>query len=232
MMRLISSVNYGYSFMRQASSVQTSSSGHKNAEMESMRYSNKKIRSLSRISHSFVRGLRLVSFAAALSLRVYSQALPTAAKAGDLQVGANFNLTQSDYSTSNFKGFGFYTTFDFARHFGIDGEFHQANGANDMYERTFEIGPRYVMHFGLFSPYAKILIGRAVFNFPPTPAAPASGPAANLAFNMWSGGFGTDYKIRPSINLRVDYELQRWNSFPPDGLTPRVLSFGVAYHFH
>jgi Outer membrane protein beta-barrel domain len=161
-----------------------------------------------------------------------AQAVPTASRAGDLQVGVNLNLAQSDYFDQTFKGFGFYTTFDFTKHIGLDGEFHHVDGKQDEYERTFEVGPRYVMHFGPLSPYAKLMVGRGVFNFPPAPSAPNSGPAANLAYNMWAGGFGVDYKIRPSINLRLDYELQQWNRFPPNGLTPRVLSIGVAYHFH
>ena len=33
-----------------------------------------------------------------------------------------------------------------------------------------------------------------------------------------------------SCNLRVDFESQRWLSFPPHGLTPNVFSFGIAYH--
>ncbi len=161
-----------------------------------------------------------------------AQAVPAASRVGDLQVGTSFNLAQSDYFSESFKGFGFYTTFDFRSHFGVDAEFHQVNGKNNTYERTFEVGPRYVMHFGRLPPYAKLLVGRGVFNFPPVPSSPNSGPAANLAYNMWSGGFGADYSSRPSLNLRMDYELQQWNKFPPNGLTPRVFSVGVAYHFH
>lgn len=161
-----------------------------------------------------------------------AQATPTASQAGDLQIGANFNLTQPDYSSHILKGFGFYTTFDFRKHIGIDGEFHQSNGKDAIYERTYEIGPRYVMHFGPLSPYAKLMIGRGVFNFPPSPSDPAAGSVANLAFNMWSAGIGADYRIRPSVNVRADYEFQQWSSFPPNGLSPRVFSLGVAYHFH
>jgi opacity protein-like surface antigen len=169
---------------------------------------------------------------ASIAPRIPAQAVPTASRAGDLQVGASFNLTQSDYSAQLFRGFGFYTTFDFTKHLGLAAEFHQANGNQDKYERTFEVGPRYVTRFGPLSPYAKLMIGRGVFNFPPAPGAPSSGPAANLAYNMWAGGLGVDYKIHPSINLRVDYEFQQWNRFPPNGLTPQALSIGVAYHFH
>jgi hypothetical protein len=32
--------------------------------------------------------------------------------------------------------------------------------------------------------------------------------------------------------VRVDYEYQRWLSFPPNGLSPWILGIGVAYRFH
>ena len=166
---------------------------------------------------------------------ILAQAKPTASRAGDLQVGATFNLASPDYSTQTFKGFGFYSTFDFRTHIGVEAEFHQLydpNSAEGIYERTYEIGPRYVMHFGPLAPYGKLMVGRGVFNFPPAPDDPSGGPAANLAFNMWAVGLGADYRLRPSINIRADYEFQQWPSFPPNGLTPRIFSVGVAYHFH
>jgi opacity protein-like surface antigen len=164
-----------------------------------------------------------------------AQAIPTASRAGNLQIGTMFDLASSDYTTSTFKGFGFYGTFDFKPHLGVEAEFHQLydpNATEGIYERTYEIGPRYVMHFGRFSPYAKLMVGRGVFNFPPDPRHPDNGPVANLAYTIWAGGIGVDYKFRPSINVRADYEFQRWNSFPPNGLSPRIFSVGVAYHFH
>jgi hypothetical protein len=189
------------------------------------------------------RMMRLLSstlfvFAGALvgiSPHAHSQVTPAASRPIDLQLGATFNLGNSDYTTPILKGFGFYTTLDFRRHFGIEGEFHHLddpNAARGIYERTYEVGPRYVLHYGRLAPYAKFMIGRGVFNFPPSPANPAGGSVANLAYNMWAGGLGADYRIRPSIKLRVDYEFQRWAGFPPNGLSPGVFSLGVAYHFH
>jgi hypothetical protein len=183
-----------------------------------------------------VRHVFGLAWAAAVSAALLvAQTPPTASRLGNLQIGATFNLASPDYSDQTFKGFGFYSTFDFRRHLGIEAEFHQLNDPNPaegIYERTYEIGPRYVMHFGPFSPYAKLMVGRGVFNFPPSPSDPSGGPAANLAFNMWAVGFGADYRVRPSFNIRADYELQQWPSFPPNGLAPRVFSVGVAYHFH
>ncbi len=164
-----------------------------------------------------------------------AQATATASQVGNLQAGATFNLASSDYVPPSLKGFGFYSTFDFKYHFGVEAEFHQLNDPNSaqhIYERTYEVGPRYVMHFRRLAPYTKFMVGRGVFNFPPSPSDPGGGPVANLAYNIWAAGVGADYKLRPSINLRVDYEYQRWIGFPPNGLTPQVFGIGVAYHFH
>ena len=69
--------------------------------------------------------------------------------------------------------------------------------------------------------------GRGVFNFTVDTVT-----VANLAYNMIAIGGGTDYSLTRSINLRGDFEYQKWFSFPPNGLSPTVFSFGGAYHFH
>jgi hypothetical protein len=167
---------------------------------------------------------------------LYAQASPTASRIVDLQAGAAFTLGNSDYQgASTLKGFGFYTSFDFRHHLGVEAEFHQLSNPDSpkgIYERTYEIGPRYVLHFGRFAPYTKLMVGRGVFNFPPAPSNPSAGPIANLAYNIWATGGGADYHLSPSTNIRADYEFQRWGGFPPNGLSPGVLSLGVAYHFH
>ncbi|WP_213804985.1 outer membrane beta-barrel protein [Granulicella sp. dw_53] len=170
-----------------------------------------------------------------VSLFMNAQAAPTASRIGDLQVGAAFNLAVPDYGSNLLRGVGIYATVDIRRHWGVEGAFHQLNDTDSkvgIYERTFEVGPRYVLHFDRLSPYAKFMIGRGVFQFPPDSRHPENGSVANLAYNMWAGGIGADYHLGPSTNLRLDYELQNWNAFPPHGLNPQVLSIGVAYRFH
>ncbi|WP_035351633.1 outer membrane beta-barrel protein [Edaphobacter aggregans] len=141
------------------------------------------------------------------------------------------NLAGPDYGHNTLRGFGAYATFDLRYHWGVEASFHQLNdpdGKENIYERTYEIGPRYVLHFGPLAPYAKLMVGRGVIQFPPDPRHSGDGPVANLAYTIWGGGFGADYHLTSSVNLRADYELQQWHSFPPNGLTPRVLSFGVS----
>ncbi len=174
----------------------------------------------------------LVGFTVA---RLHGQASPTASRVGDLQIGAMFNLANTDYRPENFKGFGFYSTYDFKYHVGIEGEFHKINdpdAAEGIYERTYEIGPRYVLHYRRFAPYAKVMYGRGVFNYPPVFGDPKIGPIANLAYNIFAIGGGVDYHVLPGLNVRADYEYQQWLSFPPNGLTPKIFSVGAAYRFH
>jgi hypothetical protein len=153
----------------------------------------------------------------------------------DLQIGGLFNLASPDYGLHRIQGFGAYATVDFRYHWGVEASFRQLNGPKgkeNIQEQTYEIGPRYVLHFDRWAPYAKLMIGRGVFQFPPDPRHPTDGPIANLAYTLWGPGIGTDYHLTNSINLKADYEVQQWHSFPPNGLSPRVFSFGIAYHFH
>jgi hypothetical protein len=177
----------------------------------------------------------LICLSGFASTRLYGQAEATASRAGDLQIGTMFNLADSDYRPDHFKGYGFYTTYDFTYHIGIEGEFHQINDpdpVDGVYERTYEVGPRYVLHYGRFAPYAKVMYGRGVFNYPPVFGDPKVGPIANLAYNIFAVGAGVDYHVLPGLNVRAEYEYQRWLSFPPNGLSPKMFSVGAAYRFH
>ncbi len=157
---------------------------------------------------------------------LHGQAISTASKTFDLQAGGQYVFTKTDYFGTAKRGAGVYATFDFTRHFGIEFDFRKAVSSYDpAYEKTYEMGGRYHRSYGRFSPYAKALYGRGVFNF-----VSFGTVVANLAYNEYVLGGGTDYKLTPWLNLRGDYEYQHWMSFPPNGLTPQTLSFGVAYH--
>ncbi len=197
---------------------------------------------------SILRLASLVSLAAAatFSLPVFdapllAQASVTASKKLDLQAGGEFVLTRSDYYPQYFKGYGAYATLDFYKRFGgyFGGEldFRQSNGPAGTYERTYEVGGRYVRQYGRFHPYGKVLVGRGVWNAPPFPGTTET--EGNVAYNMFAAGGGVDYNLNRFVNLRADFEYQKWFSnsaeqqfLLPNGLTPYVYSFGGAYHFH
>lgn len=170
-------------------------------------------------------------------LSLHGQARPTASRAGDLQIGGSYTTANSDYVPNRIRGFGFYADFDLREHIGIEAEFHQINDPNTIiYERTYEVGARYVYRprrFDRASLFAKGMYGRGVFNFPPPfpPPYPQNQPAANLAYNLAALGAGVDIAVHPRVNVRIEYEYQKWFGFPPDGLTPQLITFGAAYHF-
>lgn len=162
-----------------------------------------------------------------LSGFLHGQATPTASRRFDLQIGGGYVVDQGDYGTRYFRGAAAYSTLDFTPHFGVEFAFHQANYPTDaMYERTYELGGRYHRTYGRFSPYAKAMYGRGVFNFTYDGAV-----VANLAYNEYVLGGGVDFAVLPWLNLRGDYEHQSWLGFPPSGLSPQLLTVGVAYHF-
>lgn len=165
-------------------------------------------------------------------IRVQAQASYTATRAGDLQVGAGFSFGKSNFDSptlggtgESLRGFDIYSTFDFRPHFGIEANFRQTKPSygQQVYERTYEIGGRFVYPFHRLNPYAKLMYGRGVFNYPLN--------VANLAYNLYSVGAGVDIRLLESVNVRADYEHGHWFGFPLAPLTPDVGTIGVAYHF-
>jgi hypothetical protein len=181
----------------------------------------------------------------------FSQAMPTASRAADVQLGGGYVTANSDYVPNRIRGFGLYGDVDVSEHFGAELEFHQVNDPNptQIYERSYELGVRYVRHYGRFHPYGKVLYGRGVFNFQPH-CLSSSGPivlepcyapgadkstaeGGNLAYNIFVAGLGLDVNITRRINVRADFEYQDWLSGPglSNGLAPTLFTIGAAYHF-
>ncbi len=168
---------------------------------------------------------------------LHGQAVATASRTFDLQVGGGLVLDHSDYETRMYRGGAIYSTLDFTSHFGAEIDFHQAASPVDKsYERTYEVGGRYHRTYGRFEPYGKVLYGRGVYNFVvdsynANGSVARSTVVANLAYNEFVFGGGTDFRVLPYLNVRADYEYQMWHGFPPSGLTPQLITIGVAYHF-
>ena len=163
-----------------------------------------------------------------------AQAQATAATAYrrfDLQVGGGFSYGKHDFEFatpgdgSRISGLSVYGTLDFKTHYGIEVAFHQLGNhkPDNLYERSYEIGPRYVLHFNRVNPYVRVMYGRGVFNYP--------FGAANLAYNMGVIAGGADINVLKHVNVRAEYEYQKWFSFPPHDLQPQMITVGAAYHF-
>jgi opacity protein-like surface antigen len=172
--------------------------------------------------------LLAASIAVCAPFAASAQTRETASRIGDLQVGGGFVFVNSNYNFNaiHLLGGALYTTFDKRNHWGGEFDFRNSKSTADstVYERTYEIGPRIFIHRDGVVPYAKILYGRGVYNF--------SDNVANVAYNMYIFGGGADFQVRPSINIRGDYEYQTWMGFPIANLHPSVFTIGVAYHFH
>jgi opacity protein-like surface antigen len=160
--------------------------------------------------------------------RAQGHSLPTATRAGDLQLGGGlvFGASNYNFQATHLVGVALYTTFDVRSHLGGEASFRHNKATEDstVYERTYEIGPRLYALRGSFEPYAKALYGRGVYNF--------SNNTANLAYNIYTVGGGADFRVTQSLNLRGDYEYQTWPGFPIAALHPSVVTVGVAFHFH
>jgi hypothetical protein len=155
-----------------------------------------------------------------------AQAAPAGSRLGDLKIGGGFSTANSDYYL-RFNGGAAYFNFDFRPHLGVEGGFHFVKGADDIYEKTYEVGGRYFRTYRKFVPYAKVMYGRGVFNYPPL----GDGFRANLAYNLVAGGVGVDYKVKPWLYARADWEYQNWFGFQGSSLTPNIVTVGAAYRF-
>ena len=178
----------------------------------------------------------------------HAQAVSTASRKADLQVGVDFSIADPNYANDVYQlaqptsgdlhwhGYGVYANLDLRYHLGLEFDFHQLSGPDPvLYERTFEVGGRYLypLRHGLV-PYGKAMVGRGIFNFAALDATTGkSVQIANLGYNTQTVGGGLDLRLRPGLHVRLfDYEYQIWDNFPPNKLNPQVISFGVAYHFH
>jgi hypothetical protein len=157
---------------------------------------------------------------------LHAQAEATASRLGDLKIGGGFSSANSDYY-KRFNGGSAYVNFDFLPHIGVEGEFHFVSGTNGIYEKTYEGGGRYYRTYKKFVPFAKVMYGRGVFNYPPL----ADGFRPNLAYNLVAGGIGTDYRMKPWLYVRADWEYQDWFGFQNSSLSPSILTIGASYRF-
>ena len=174
-----------------------------------------------------IRPLSLLALLASGALLAGAQSLPTASSRADLQVGVGFVSANSDYDPDRISGGAVYATLDLTGHFGAEFVSHQADApgsVDTIYERTFEAGPRYYRTCGPVKPYVKVLYGHGIFNYPLN--------LANLGYSLIAGGAGADFRLRPWLNLRIDYEYQGWFRFDPEALNPQLLTIGIAYHFN
>jgi hypothetical protein len=156
-----------------------------------------------------------------------AQAVSTVSRAGVAQIGAGWSFASADYSP--IQGLSICGTFDFARHWGIEGDIHRVSTITpaDIGEDSYLLGPRYVFRHNRFSPYAKVLFGLGRFKYQYDTA-----PHTAYTYKIYSFGGGLDIQATQHINVRaIDFEYRQWPGYPPNGLAPQVWTFGAAYAF-
>jgi hypothetical protein len=164
-----------------------------------------------------------------LACRSQSQAVPTASRAGVMQIGGGWSMASPDYAQKNIQGASIYGTFDFTRHFGVEGDIHLVRlvKPTNISEDSYLLGPRYVIRHNRFSPYAKALFGIGRFNY-----LFENAPTASYTYKIYALGGGLDVQATHRINVRaIDFEYQNWPGYGTSGLTPFVGTIGVAYAF-
>lgn len=156
---------------------------------------------------------------------LHAQAHPTASRRADAQIGAGFSVGHPDYAPQNFRGISAYADLDLRPHLGAEVTFHQIGSpsGDGSYQRTYELGGRYLRTYGPLVPYARGSYGRGDFNYPYS--------LTDLSYNLIAGAVGADYRIGEFLRVRADYEYQNWFGFTHGGLHPQLVTFGVAYHF-
>jgi opacity protein-like surface antigen len=160
-----------------------------------------------------------------------AQATAAATRGGIVQAGIGYTNSGQDEYKQRLQGMTIYGTMDLNAHLGIEADVHMASIFKSYFqykEQSYDVGLRYAYHRRRFVPYAKgmIGIGRA------TAASPTQIYAGNVpnTYMLFAVGGGLDYSLTDRINVRaVDFEYQRWPNFVPHGLTPSLLTFGVAY---
>lgn len=175
----------------------------------------------------------LLSLVIVLPSALHAQATAAATRGGIAQAGAAYTYSNEDeYPGKHLQGLTLYGTFDLNNHIGVEGNVHLASlfkSYFDYKETSYDAGIRWAWHKRKFTPYAKGLVGFGHATAP-TPEQIVGGSTPGTYFLFGLGG-GLDYGLTEKINLRVDFEYQRWPNFPPHGLTPPLLNVGAAYRF-
>jgi opacity protein-like surface antigen len=174
-----------------------------------------------------------LSLVLVLPSALHAQATAAATRGGIAQVGVSYTASNEDeYVGDWLQGMTFYGTFDLNNHLGVEGNVHLVSLFKDYFafdESSYDAGIRWAQHYRKFTPYGKGLIGLGHATAPnPNQIEGHSTPGTYFLFAL---GGGLDYGLTEKINLRADFEYQRWTNFPPHGLTPPLLSIGAAYRF-
>jgi len=163
-----------------------------------------------------------------------AQKLPTATAPGAyIAIGGTYSGFQAEYPQRVLGGAGGYIDLNIRRHLGIEGEARwlRQNQIAGSHETTYLVGPRFELHRGRFSPYAKALVGDGKLVFP---YGDGYGNYVVVA-----GGGGLDVNISENFKVRaIDFEYQDWPRFNFGAgtgiypINPYGISVGLSYRIY
>lgn len=176
-----------------------------------------------------IRGRFSFALTAALLLLPISslkgQATHTANGPGSyIAVGAIASGFQSDYGRQHLGGIGVFADANLYRRVGIEAEYRtlRYNATQGLRESSRMVGPKISTHGRGFRPYAKLLAGFGLFDYP---YGNAKGSYLAIA-----PGAGLDWRIANGpVTIRIiDFEYQLWPQFTFGTLHPYGISSGVS----
>lgn len=182
---------------------------------------------------SVIRKLMVVGVVIAACLRVQGQ-VEDSATAGVIPMAVGGYFSYFDASYGSYKTAGFGAVVDYSPllegNLGIEGEgrWLKLGGSHGFSEYNYLAGPRYRFYKSKkYQPYAKVLAGAGLINFP-------YGLAHGGYFAI-APGAGLDMAVNQHWKLRLDYEFQYWPSavgvpgIPSGAMHPNGVSVGFTY---
>ncbi|HEX3569483.1 MAG TPA: porin family protein, partial [Acidobacteriaceae bacterium] len=168
--------------------------------------------------------ITLGSLATALSFSTlaHAQANPTATRLSHVQIGGGYSYARTDYGQRGDKGLTVFADYDIGVHFGAEANYHHTSIStpDNVSEKSFTVGPRFILRKYHFRLYGKGFIGLGHINAPLTPV---NRLVADETDFLIGGGGGVEYQLTDHLTIRpADVEYQRW-SFKT-GLTTIVLT--------
>jgi len=106
---------------------------------------------------------------------LYGQAIPTASRAGDAQIGVGYSLAGQTTSRRTSRVSPLTPTSP-RPHFGVEAEFHQIDNTAgyQSFQRTYEFGGRYLRSYGPLVTLHQAMIGHGQFEYPMARPRPAT----------------------------------------------------------
>ncbi len=163
-------------------------------------------------------------FSLALISNLRAQAVYTADRTARISVGAGGSYLNTDYAPKPTYGPSFFADIDFYRHLGLEAEGHFGGviSPDDIGENSYLAGPRVFLRRYRLTGYGKVMLGRGII----------TNQRYNLSstYNLYAYGGGLEYRAARRLTVRaIDFEMQKWPSFPPNGLSPLVVTVGASY---